>query len=368
MSRNESEAARLLMGIQGIGPVSLRRAFAETGSLARLLELEAGTLRQWFPAKTVDRIRTWRQWADPEMETAKLNRMGARYVLESDGDFPVNLRHLPDRPFGLYRYGMAIEEPAIAIVGTRGPSPYGREICRRLVRDLAGAGFTILSGLARGIDTEAHQAALAAGGKTAAVIGSGLDRLYPAENRGLMEQVAESAGVWTEFPFGRKADRQTFPQRNRLVSGICEAVVVVESGRQGGSMITARFAGEQGRLVFAVPGRLNDDRASGCHLLIREGAQLLTGAEDILAELGMEREWSRDQEKAQAELFNEAEAEACSPAEEKLLEQFDKQLVWHPDLLSETAGIAASETGTLLMMLELKGRVRKRPDGCYEAL
>ena len=181
--------------------------------------------------------------------------------------------------------GYLFEQPCIAVVGSRRTTLYGQSVAKKLGSDLARLGFCVVSGLARGIDTAAHEGALSVGGKTAAVLGCGIDIVYPPENLDLYRRIVETGAVLSEFPFGRKADKQTFPMRNRVVAGISEAVVVVESDVQGGAMITARFAGEQGRLIYAVPGRIDQPTSHGCHQLIRDGATLFTGIDDILNEL-----------------------------------------------------------------------------------
>ena len=188
-------------------------------------------------------------------------------------------------PLGLYLSGVIPEGPYVSIVGTRQPSLYGQKICRELAKGLAEAGFCIVSGMARGIDSIAHETALSADGKTMAFLGSGIDIVYPPENLNLYQEIAKRGAVLSEFPFGRKADRRTFPMRNRLVSGISSAVIVIESAASGGSLITAQFAAEQGRLVFAVPGRVDQPASAGCNQLIRDGATLVRNVQDILEEL-----------------------------------------------------------------------------------
>ena len=229
-------------------------------------------------------------------------------------------------------------------------------------------GFCVVSGLARGIDTAAHEGALSVGGKTVAVLGCGLDIVYPPENLGLYRRIAETGAVLSEFPFGRKADKQTFPMRNRVVSGISEGVVVVESDVSGGAMITARFAGEQGRLIFAVPGRIDQATSAGCHQLIRDGATLLTGVDDILNELsyldGLRPRaiTTEGQTSVLEQLLPQLDEK-----ERRVFDSFQGGSRLGIDALTVATGLAAQEVSALLMMLELKKLVTKCADGTFEA-
>ncbi len=233
-------------------------------------------------------------------------------------------------------------------------------------RELAQLGFCVVSGLARGIDTAAHEGALEAGGRTAAVLGNGIDIVYPPENLELFRRIVETGAVVSEFPFTRRADRQSFAMRNRLISGMCSAVVVVESDESGGAMITARFAGEQGRLLFAVPGRIDQPTSRGCHQLIRDGATLLTGVDDILSELnylgGM-----RPQKQATADESEPQTApEGLSAAESKVLALLAGGEARTLDQVAAGAALSVGEASATLMILELKRLVVKRVDGAFE--
>ena len=224
----------------------------------------------------------------------------------------------------------------------------------------------MISGLARGIDTAAHEGSLEAGGATAAVLGTGIDLVYPPENIDLYRRVEAGGAIVSEFPFGRRADRQSFAMRNRIVSGLCAAVVVVESDVDGGSMITAKFAGEQGRPLFAVPGRIDQPTSAGCHQLIRDGATLCTGVDDILAELqslpGLHpaaRTTVRGTAAKPVPVLTEPEARTHAA--------FAGGEILTLDALLEKTGLAYADLAPALMMLELKKLVAKRLDGTYEA-
>jgi len=269
----ERQAFLALNAVPGLGPSARHRLLERFGGNVRAV------WRHCRPDPTPEDF-------DPIAEEAQLRAIGADFLVPSDPDYPPLLREIPDPPLGLYRQGRHDPgRPCVAIVGTRWASPYGREVARKLAAELCHLGFCVVSGLALGIDTAAHEGALAAGGPTTAVLGAGLAVIYPPENADLARRLTGAGALLSEFPLARRPTRQSFPLRNRVVSGLCSAVVVVESAVDGGAMITARFAGEQGRTVLAVPGRIDVATSAGCHQLLRDGAALLGGVEDILAEL-----------------------------------------------------------------------------------
>jgi len=281
----------VLNAISHIGPVNLRRlldAFDHDP-----LSIFEASLRDLMDVKGIGdkaafSIKNWWQSFDLEHEMKKLEEANARFISHKDVDYPEILGNLYDPPIGLYQKGDFVfkkNQPAIAIVGSRNTTLYGLRIARQFAQRLASMGFCIVSGLARGVDTAAHEGALEAGGDTVAVLGNGLDIIYPPENLELYRRIADSGAVISEFCFGRRADRQTFPMRNRIVSGLSDGVLVVESDENGGSMITAKFAIEQNRQVYAIPGRIDQSTSRGCHRLIKEGAILTTSVEDILEDL-----------------------------------------------------------------------------------
>jgi DNA processing protein len=240
-------------------------------------------------------------------------------------------------------------------------------VTKKFASELARLGFCIVSGMASGTDTAAHEGALEAGGKTVAVFGCGLDTIYPPENKDLYQQIVAQGAVVSEFPFGRRADRQTFPMRNRVVAGMCQGVIVIESAVSGGSMITARFAGEQGRTLMAVPGRIDQASSGGCHQLIRDGAIMVTSVDDILEEL----RYKRTQFPAEEPEFNMGEPESMqssvSGAEQAVLDCFVGGEIASPDALAERLKRPIAEISGILMGLELKRLVGKRADGRFEA-
>lgn len=356
----------------GLGPVQIRQLDSlGDGCLEALLEMEQSGLAALLGPAKAKALEDWRRHFDPPRVAEELERIGADFLTCEDPGYPEGLAPFSDRPVGLYRCRAQTPFPerCLAIVGTRQPTGYGRGIARLFGAELSRAGFAIISGLAEGIDTEAHRAALSAGGRTAAVLGGGLNRLYPASNRDLMREIADSAGVWTEFPLWRKADRRTFPQRNRIVSGVSEGVVVIESGAKGGSLITARLASEQGKAVYVVPGRIDSPVSDGCHALIRDGAQLVTSAEDVLEDLAYLpaplRAGGRPRAPTKvANATSQPELEGNSARVRNLL--LERGPV-HPDTIALDLEIPLPDTSRLLLELELRGILMRRLDGRYEA-
>ena len=285
--KTEREALMVLSALPEIGPMTVKRlmTFFNEG-IETIFAKKAEVLTAVLGVKKAGAILGWREHFDLEAHLENAASLGVRYLIEKDPEYPVLLKELPDAPLGLYvRGSVVVKQPAVAMVGTRHCTAYGRKVTEQLVRGLVRAGYTIVSGMALGIDAVAHRTALEAGGRTVAVLGNGVDRIYPPQHKALYQELIERGAIMSEFYLGRKADRQSFPQRNRIVSGMCDATVVVESAARGGSLITARFAMEQNRTVFAVPGRLDQAESRGCLDLIRDGATLVTGVEDILDEL-----------------------------------------------------------------------------------
>lgn len=362
----------VLNDLPNIGPITLNRLLAEFGGDPRVIlatdrrRLEA--VRGVGP-ETSAALAAWREHFDLAREEARLAQAGAAFITPRDEGYPRLLKEIHDPPIGLYRKGgYLFEHPCVAVVGSRRTTLYGQGVAKKLGAQLAQLGFCVVSGLARGIDTAAHEGALSVGGKTAAVLGCGIDIVYPPENLGLFRRIAETGAILSEFPFGRKADKQTFPMRNRVVAGICEAVVVVESDVAGGAMITARFAGEQGRLLFAVPGRIDQPSSAGCHQLIRDGATLLTSVDDILNELSyLDGLRPKPITKAGEKPLLEQLLPQLSDSENKVAEAFRGGAMLGVDALTAATGMAPAEISAALMSLELKRIIQKRADGTFEA-
>lgn len=364
----------ILNDLPNIGPITLNRLLAEfDGDPVAILSAPRRRLEsvRGVGPETSAALLAWREHFDLAREESRLGQAGAAFITARDEGYPRLLKEISDPPIGLYRKGAYLfEQPCVAIVGSRRTTLYGQAVAKKLGAELARLGFCVVSGLARGIDTAAHEGALSVGGPTAAVIGTGIDIIYPSENLDLYRRIAENGAVLSEFPFGRKADRQSFAMRNRIVSGMSEAVVVVESDVDGGAMITARFAGEQGRLLFAVPGRIDQPSSAGCHQLIRDGATLLTSVDDLLSEMnylqGLRPAPIGAKSPDQPSLLEQLQGQ-LSPAEQKLAECFRGGALLGIDQLTAQTGLSAPEVSAGLMMLELKKLVSKRADGTFEA-
>ena len=369
----ERQAFMILNDLPNIGPITLNRLLAEFGgdpaAILRADRRRLETVRGVGP-ETSAAIAGWTAHFDLAREEERLAKAGATFVTTRDEGYPSLLKEIHDPPIGLYRKGDYLAgDPCIAIVGSRRTTLYGQSVAKRLGADLARLGFCVVSGLARGIDTAAHEGALSVSGKTVAVLGTGLDIIYPSENLDLYRRIAEAGAVFSEFPFGRKADRQSFAMRNRIVSGMSQAVVVVESDVDGGAMITAKFAGEQGRLIFAVPGRIDQPSSAGCHQLIRDGATLFTCLDDLLGELNYLKGFSPGKiptDPAAPGLLEQLTA-GLTEAEKRVAECFRGGALLGIDELAARTGLAAHEVSATLMLLELKKLVTKRADGTFEA-
>ena len=368
----ERQAFVILNALPNIGPITLNRLLAELGDDPRAIF--STSKRQLESVKGVGPVISscivaWREHVDLAREEERMAKSGADFLTTRDPAYPKLLKEINDPPIGLYRKGSYdFSAPCVAIVGSRRTTLYGQATAKKFGAELARLGFCVVSGLARGIDTAAHEGALSVGGKTAAVLGTGIDIIYPPENLALYRRIeAEGGAILSEFPFGRRADRQSFAMRNRIVAGMCDATIVVESDVDGGAMITARFAGEQGRLIFAVPGRIDQNTSAGCHQLIRDGATLITGIDDLLSELNY-----LDGLRPSPIGEKPAEAAAGRPAnltsdEARVFECFRGGAILAPDTLAGLTELSAAQLSATLMMLELKRLVAKRSDGAFEA-
>lgn len=286
----EQLAEVTLHQVDGIGPRLRNRLLERFGSIHTATQASTRELRSvpGFGQLLIDRFRGILRVFDPTAHVAHCAANGIRIVLNDDPDYPPLLRHVEDRPSVLYCRGSFLREDslAIAIVGTRRATPYGRRQAERFADALARCGFTIVSGLARGIDGAAHRSALAAEGRTIAVLGSGIESIYPPEHQSLAQEIAQQGLVMSELHPSSRPRSGSFPRRNRLISGLSLAVLVVEAAPRSGALITARHALEQNREVFAIPGRIDQLSSRGCHALIRDGAKLVESVEDIVEELG----------------------------------------------------------------------------------
>lgn len=346
----------MVEGIKPLHRAALLRAFETAENVFRLSELELSSVSEIKPELAYRIAHFDLRQAEKELKEAERQRV--RLIVFQDEKYPASLRSIPDPPVVLYVQGdWEDEAPHVALVGSRKPTPYGLNTAQLLSRDLAGVGVTIVSGLARGIDARAHNAALEAGGSTIAVLGSGLDVVYPSEHKMLANRIAQQGAVISEFPFRTPPNRENFPIRNRIISGLSHAVVVVEASMKSGSLITARMAIEQGREVLAVPGSIFNESSQGCHALIKDGAALVQSWKDIIAELP---------EEASLHILKQAEEKT---SEDTSLTETEKNLVSllsfeqpkHVDQLSVQTGIKSQMLLAALVSLELKNYITQMP-------
>ena len=338
--------------VAGIGPARLRMLLDYYGHVQTAWQANPGELRAiGLDRRSVESLVNVRSSLDLKAELEKLKKLGVSVLTWDSSDYPDLLRNIADPPATLYVRGnlTPADQWAMAVVGTRRATVYGKESTRLLVRGLAEAGITVISGLAYGIDTEAHQAALKAGGRTIAVLGCGVDITYPAENKKLSQAILENGAIVSEYPLGTNPDSGNFPRRNRIISGLSLGVLFVEGTIQSGARITADYALEQGREVFAVPGSILHKTGSGPNYLIQNGAKLVTQVNDILEELNLTM------------VAQQTEARAIIPdndIEATLLAQLSADPI-HIDDLGQATGLPAAEIAGTLTIMELKGMVRQ---------
>ena len=344
-----------------------RARFAELldhfdGDSRRILESDdAKLLQSGLKADSVRRIRaaaSARVDADLDWARNDLNHL----ICIGDSAYPELLRQIPDPPMLLYASGnpQLLCEPQIAIVGSRHCTPAGAQNAQDFAAQCAAAGLTVTSGLAFGIDAAAHCGALEVGGNTIAVTGTGLDRVYPHRHRKLAASIVENGLLVSEFPLGSEARRAHFPQRNRVISGLAIATLVVEAAQRSGSLITARLAAEQGREVFAVPGSIHNPQTRGCHQLLRDGATLVETSADIAGELGSLYDFAwRQQSRAAAE-----PCPSLDDAHRNLLDSIGYDPV-HCDILVQRSGLTIEQLSSMLVTLELNDLIQSAPGGCF---
>jgi DNA processing protein len=355
----------------GLGPTRIKKLIEHYGTAERvfqasLTELEATGMR----AVSAQSIATGKSLELAQQECANAAETGARIISLSDPEYPLRLKEIYDPPIVLFVKGSVevLAQPGIAMVGTRHPTPYGSGMAERLSTDLAARGLVIISGLARGIDTSSHRGAVAAKGKTVAVLGTGIDVMYPKENSRLAEQIVVLGGALiSEFPVGTHPAPQNFPIRNRIISGMSAGVLVVEAAEYSGTRITSRLALEQNRDVYAVPGNVTNKNSWGPNTLIKQGAKLVATWEDVWEELPADVQAAlsamQPNESAEPETASLFPDEVTSPHEKKILKLLKADESTHIDQLVELLEneISASEIFAALFELELNGKIRQLP-------
>jgi len=360
--------------VSGLGPATFAKLEARFGDLESAWRTPLSDLvAAGVPRKVAGETERFRNENEPDEVMGGLDALGITALHLRHPDYPSQLTETPAAPSVIYMKGemLTADEPAIAVVGSRDATPYGLEMTRRISYDLARAGVTVVSGLARGIDTAAHRAALEAGGRTVAVLGSGLDRVYPQRNIPMAEKIVVNGALFTEYPPGVSALPQHFPRRNRVISGLCHGVLVVEAAFKSGAMLTVNWALEQNRDVFAVPGSALSEKSKGTNWLIQQGAKLTTVADDILEELNIESgqeiveslpQGSTENSSAFGKnaLDNLARENNVLSIERRvadLLENSDGPM--HVDDITRALGEKAAAVSSVLVMLELRGSARQ---------
>ncbi len=335
--------------VRGIGPArfSLLMSFFGSAEAAWCAD-PADWMSAGLDGRAVASFTAQRPRIEPQAEADRLTALGFQVLRYVDPDYPHLLAEIPLPPPLLYLRGnlAPADDLAISVVGTRRVTTYGRQVTEQISHELARQGITIVSGLARGVDTCAHRATLSAGGRTIAVLGCGLDLMYPPENAKLAARIAENGAVLTQFPLGTRPEAGNFPARNRLISGLSLGVVVTEAPEGSGALITARCAGEQGRDVFAVPGSIYSKASIGTHRLIQDGAKLVASVDDILSELDLPR-----LPPSRAQLRPDDESEAM------VLRLLERGTALHVDELCHSLGLPVSTVSAMLAVLELRGLI-----------
>jgi DNA processing protein len=349
-------------GVGSRGFNSLLELVEEPGQLLRMSRSDLAALK--ISSRTANYLRN-PDWGAVERDIEWAAQPNNHLLTLHDPRYPPLLAAIPDPPPLLYLHGNPeiLQLPQLAIVGSRNPSRFGQETAAEFARHLITAGLTITSGLAIGIDGQAHTGALAAGGKTIAVTGTGLDRVYPASQRELAHRIAESGALLSEFSPGTPPLAGNFPRRNRIISGLSLGTLVVEAAQRSGSLITARLALEQGREVFAIPGSIHNPLARGCHSMIRQGAKLVETATDILEELGALLGMLQEESASPTAIASQNCTELDSDYQQLLdCVEFDPITA---DQLITQSGLTAESVSSMLLLLELEGYISSAPGGRY---
>jgi len=359
-----SEEKRYWLGfnlVRGIGAVRLKALIHHFGGVAAAWNGSTEQLRAaGLGEKVIARLAAAREGVDLDQLWQRAEASGVRLLTSTDDEYPSRLKSIEQPPPVLFVRGDWLPEDslAVAIVGTRRITPYGQQVTRQLSGYLAAHGVTIISGLARGVDEVAHAAALDAGGRTAAVLGSGVDRIYPPENRGLADQILHNGALLSDYPLGTAPESSNFPPRNRIISGLSIVTIVVEAGETSGALITAEFAAEQGRDVFAVPGSILAPQSRGTNRLIQNGALPLLDPEDVLQTLHLDS--AGEQRQARRALPTDA-------IEREVLSVLGFEPL-HVDAIRSSTGLPIEKVSAALVMMELKGLVREAGGAQYVAV
>ena len=345
--------------IPGLGNIAFKNLLDRFGSPVGIFQASIADLtgvdgiRKELARKIVDREYT----SDPLKELKRIESRGARILTYSDPAYPQFLKEIHGPPMILYIKGKDIPNnlTLVAVVGSRNPTHYGLKAAEKIGQGLARRGLGVVSGLARGIDAAAHTGCLGGRGFTIAVLGTGIDTIYPQSNKKLFHQITEKGAVISEFPLGTPPEPKNFPIRNRIISGLSRGVAVVEATKNSGSLITASLALDQGREVFAVPGSINSFKSTGCHLLLKQGARLVENSDDILDELGLNYKYA-----PKTDTFKDAPLPPMEDSEKEIYEIIGDYPI-HIDKIANLGNLEPAEVSSILMRMELKGIIKQLP-------
>ena len=357
--------------VKGLGNVLICRLIDDCGSAEKVFETAktAGALAQidGIGVETENLVKNFSGWEKAEKEISRARKLGFGISTLTDKEYPANLKEIHSAPPVLYVFGEIKERDrlSIAVVGSRYSSKYGTDTAKSFSRELAEKGVCIISGMARGIDSAAHKGAISAGGRTVAVLGTGLDVIYPPENHELYRNIAKNGAVVSAFPLGTKPDKNNFPERNSVISGLSLGTVVVQAARKSGALITASLALEQKREVFAVPGRIGENSSAGTNYLIKRGAKLVESADDITEEIPAMKNLQDGSGKNTRKAFEQKLAGL--PEDRRNLLSLIRRQPLHIDEIAEKSGEPVSSLSMVMLELEMEGLAEKIEGGFYQA-
>ncbi|MBN1830794.1 MAG: DNA-processing protein DprA [Deltaproteobacteria bacterium] len=348
-----------LQMIPGLGNIACKNLLNKFGDPERIFQADISELTgiEGLRRETADRIVNKEFQIDPWEELANVEKCGAKIVSFHDPSYPAALKEIHDPPILLYVKGKDLPKNVtfVGVVGSRNPSPYGSKSAQMIGQGLGRRGLGVVSGMAKGVDASAHWGCLASQGFTIAVLGTGIDIVYPAQNRKLADSIANKGALISEFPVGTPPEPKNFPIRNRVISGLSRGVIVVEATMKSGSLITAALALEQDREVFAVPGSIHSFKSTGCHFLIKQGARLIENSDDVLDELGMNYDYSPKSDTFQKEVLPPMDES------EKVIYDMIGDYPLHIDQITRQGNLAPGKAASILMRMELKGMIRQLP-------
>ncbi len=371
MSEESRENEEYWLFLAGIDYLTEEEADKLIGYFGGIKEVFEASESEWFSTgimspHSFEKAVIRRRGYDPHEEYEKLKKSGIGFVSREHPQYPERLRQITGGPVGLFYKGALPENgrPAVAVIGSRGCTPYGRELGIRFSEELAKLGIDIISGMAAGIDGHAHRGALAGGGRTYAVLGCGVDICYPAANRDIYDRIPENGGLISEYAPGTQPLPANFPLRNRIISGLADGILVVEARQKSGTGITVELGLEQGKDVYAIPGRVGDKLSDGCNKLIRQGARLVTSPEDIVAEMAHSYGYLVDREGAQNSPGRKKKVKGLTSDQAMVLKLLDFQPKTTSELSFRT-GLDFSELMAALTFLELRGLAGSTGDGRF---